>query len=40
MKATPITTATVVLKARALRAQRLFSARLVNLLHQLDHVVG
>src|SRR4051794_24088326 len=38
--ATPITTARVVATARALRAQRLLRARLVNLLHQLDHLVG
>ena len=39
-KATPRTTAKVVARARTLRAQRLLRARLVKLLHQLDHVVG
>src|SRR3954452_13515482 len=38
-KATPMTTARVVPSARTLRAQRLLRARLVKLLHQLDHVV-
>src|SRR6476646_5189917 len=39
-KATPRKTAKAVSRARTLRAQRLLRPRLVNLLLQLDHVVG
>src|SRR6476469_1131712 len=39
-KAKPRKTAKAVSRARTLRAQRLLRPRLVNLLRQLDHVVG